>query len=90
MRALYEPHSYYQRILTFLAEYHPRGPKTGLLWSDFKAFLKSLWLMGVVDDDRWAYWRFLFTVLLRYPDKITTAMTQAICGHHFRLVANAL
>jgi radical SAM superfamily enzyme YgiQ (UPF0313 family) len=90
MRSLYQPDSYYQRVVTFLANYQPKGPKTRLSWCDFKAFLKSLWLMGVVHKGRFAYWRFFLTVLGRYPEKISVAMTLAIYGHHFRMVAKTL
>ena len=90
MRTLYHPDSYYQRILTFLANYRPEGPKLGLSWTDFKAFLKSLWLMGVWYKGRRAYWKFFMTALIRHPGQITLAMTLAIYGHHFRVVAATL
>jgi radical SAM superfamily enzyme YgiQ (UPF0313 family) len=90
MRTLYEPNSYYRRILTYLAEYRTQGPKFRLSWTDFRAFLKSLWLMGVWHQGRRAFWRFFTTVLLRHPDQITQAMTLAIYGHHFRRVAAGL
>ena len=90
MRALYEPKPYYRRILTFLAEHRAQGPTIGLSWTDFKAFLKSLWLMGVWHRGRRAFWRFLTTVLLRHPHQVTQAMTLAIYGHHFRRVASGL
>jgi radical SAM superfamily enzyme YgiQ (UPF0313 family) len=90
MRALYEPNSYYRRVLTFLANYRPQGPKRRLTWSEFKAFLKSTWLMGVCYRGRFAYWMFFTTALMRYPEKISVAMTLAIYGHHFRRVADTL
>jgi radical SAM superfamily enzyme YgiQ (UPF0313 family) len=90
MRALYDPDSYYQRILTFLAHYRPKGPKLGLSWTDFTAFLKSLWVMGVWHKGRCAYWKFFMTALMRHPGQISLAMTLAIYGHHFRIVAHAL
>ena len=90
MRSLYEPRSYYQRILAFLNEHGPRGPALGLSWTDFKAFIKSLWLMGVWHRGRVAFWLFFSTVLLRHPRQVTHAMTLAIYGHHFRRVAAGL
>jgi radical SAM superfamily enzyme YgiQ (UPF0313 family) len=90
MKSLYQPDSYYQRVLTFLGNYRPTGPQNRLSWCDFKAFLKSLWLMGVVHKGRFAYWRFFLTVLGKYPEKVSVAMTLAIYGHHFRMVAETL
>jgi radical SAM superfamily enzyme YgiQ (UPF0313 family) len=57
MRALYEPKPYYERILTLLTEHRTQGPTIGLSWIDFKAFLKSLWLMGVWHRGRRAFWQ---------------------------------
>jgi radical SAM superfamily enzyme YgiQ (UPF0313 family) len=90
MRSLYEPRSYYQRILAFLKEHYPQGPRVSLSWTDFKAFLKSLWLMGVWHRGRGAFWLFFSSVLLRHPRQVTHAMTLAIYGHHFRRVAAGL
>ncbi len=90
MRTLYQPKAYYQRVLTFLANYHPQGPRSRLTWNDFRAFLRSMWLMGVWHRGRFAYWKFFATALRRHPEKISVAMTLAIYGHHFRLVAESL
>ncbi len=90
MRTLYEPKLYYRRILTFLDEHRQQGPTIGLSWTDFKAFLKSLWLMGVWHRGRAAFWLFFSTVLLHHPGQVTKAMTLAIYGHHFRRVAAGL
>lgn len=90
MKRLYEPANYYDRISTFLQHYRPTGPRLRLAWSDFKAFLKSLWLLGVCYPGRRAYWRFFATTLLRRPRKINIAMTLTIMGHHFRRIAKSL
>jgi radical SAM superfamily enzyme YgiQ (UPF0313 family) len=90
MQTLYEPKSYYQRILTFLREYRPQGPTAKPSWPELKAFIKSLWLMGVWHKGRGAYWRFFTTILIRYPHHFPLAMTLTIHGHHFRLVAARL
>jgi len=90
MKKLYEPHSYYQRIRTFLENHRPEGPRLRLAWSDFQAFVKSLWLLGVWHRGRRAYWRFFVTTMLRRPRQFQQAMTLAIIGHHFRRVAKSL
>lgn len=90
MQALYEPKSYYRRILVFLKLHRAQGPAIGISWTEFKAFLKSLWLIGVRHRGRRAFWLFLTTVLLRHPRQVTQAMTLAIYGYHFRRVAAEL
>jgi radical SAM superfamily enzyme YgiQ (UPF0313 family) len=90
MKKLYEPHTYYQRIRTFLKDYHPRGPKLRFARSDIQAFLKSFWLLGVWYRGRIAYWRFFWSTLLRRPRQFRNAIELAIIGCHYRRVASRL
>jgi radical SAM superfamily enzyme YgiQ (UPF0313 family) len=90
MRRLYAPRAYYRRALTFLASYRPRGPRAPVSRSDRWAFVRSLWVLGVRNRGRRAYWRYLFHVLVRYPRAFGEAMNLAITGHHFRYVAAGL
>ena len=90
MKQLYEPRNYYQRILVFLEHNRPDGPRLRLAWSDFQAFVKSLWLLGVWHRGRRAYWRFCVTTMLKRPRQLHQAITLAIIGHHFRRVAKSL
>lgn len=90
MQRLYEPGVYYHRIQTFLETHRPRGPRMPYSRSDIGALLRSLWLMGVVDSGRRAYWGFLTRVLVRHPDRFGVAVTLAITGYHFRQVSAGL
>jgi radical SAM superfamily enzyme YgiQ (UPF0313 family) len=90
MRRLYEPANYYRRIRTFLSTWRPRGPATHLSASDVRAFLRSLWVLGVRDRGRLAYWRLLLATLLASPRKFRAAVELAVMGHHFRRVAEGL
>jgi len=90
MWTLYEPTTYYRRVLTFLNEYRPRGPKLRLTLSDMRAFVRSLWIMGVLHRGRRAFWKYLATVLLRHPRKLPPAIALAIHGFHYRMVAKKL
>jgi radical SAM superfamily enzyme YgiQ (UPF0313 family) len=90
MWTLYEPTTYYRRVLTFLGEYRPRGPKLRLTLQDIRAFLKSLWIMGVLHRGRRAFWKYLATVLMRHPRKLPPAIALAIHGFHYRMVAKRL
>ena len=90
MRRLYEPGAYYQRILTFLENHRPTGPRLRLSPADLQAFFRSTWLLGVRYRGRCAYWRFCLVTLLKRPRQFRVAMELAILGYHFRRVASRL
>jgi radical SAM superfamily enzyme YgiQ (UPF0313 family) len=90
VRKLYTPRQYYGRILTFLRDYRPRGPKSPIRRQEWSAFIRSLWVMGVVTSGRLEYWKFLIRSLLFHRDALGEAMSLAIMGFHFRRVANGL
>ena len=90
MRRLYEPAQYYRRIRIFLASYRPRGPRLQFSAADVRAFLASLWLLGVWQRGRVAFWRLLTGTLLSSPRKFGVAVELAILGYHFRRVAREL
>jgi radical SAM superfamily enzyme YgiQ (UPF0313 family) len=90
MQRLYEPDNFYQRARTFLSAHRMRGPRVSVSWRDIAALLGSMWVMGLAKPGRRAYWRFIVSTLLRHPDQIGVAVTLAIMGHHFRVVAAGL
>jgi radical SAM superfamily enzyme YgiQ (UPF0313 family) len=90
MRRLYEPSVYYPRIRTFLQEYRPPNQRLDLSHRDVLTVLKSVWLLGIRQPGRAAYWRLLWSTLLRRPRHFRHAIELAIVGHHFRRVAAAL
>jgi hypothetical protein len=90
MRRLYAPANYYRRIRAFLRSFEPRGPTRRLAGSDVKAFLKSLWLLGVLRAGRLHYWGLFCSTLLASPRKLRTAVELSILGYHFRRVASDL
>lgn len=90
MKRLYEPKVYYQRIRTFLEHHRPNGPSLRLSLGDFKAFLKSFWMLGIYERGRHIYWRFFWSTLLRRPRQLRCAIELAVIGYHFRRVASRL
>ncbi len=90
MRSLYEPSVYYSRVREFLAHYRAVGPRPYLGWGDVVACFRSIWLLGVRYPGRRPFWALLGHTLLRYPGKFSRAVTLAVYGHHFRLVAERL
>ncbi len=88
LEQIYSPKEYYERVRKFLLEFKPLRlrliPLLG--WKDYSAFIKSLFLLGVVHKERKHYWRLLFWTLRKRPTMIAQAVTLSIYGHHFRRV----
>lgn len=87
VRTLYAPREYYQRILTFLREYRPAGPPIRMGSEDVKAFVRSLWVLGLRNPGRLRYWRFLTRSAVFHREVFGEAMMLAIMGYHYRRVA---
>jgi radical SAM superfamily enzyme YgiQ (UPF0313 family) len=90
MHRLYEPKNYARRIRTFLKQHRPTGPKLSLSSADIKAFIKSLWLLGVWHRGRRAYWQTMLSTLLTRPKQFPHAVELLIIGYHFRRMAHTL
>ena len=90
MKRLYEPKVYYARIRTFLRHHEPSGPRLRTSLTDIKAFLRSIWALGVRHRGRRGYWRLFLGTLFRRPRQFSNAIELAIVGHHFRRVASSL
>lgn len=90
MNKLYEPKAYYQRVRTFLDHHRPRGPSLALTRTDIKAFLRSIWMLGIRHRGRFEYWRLFMGTLLSRPRQLPNAIELSIVGFHFRRVASAL
>ncbi len=85
---IYAPKQYYARVRTFLANYRPnpnfqRRPSRGYI----RAFLRSLWLLGIQEKGRRDFWRFFLESVFKSPQAFRVSMYHAIIGLHFRRVA---
>lgn len=84
---VYSHRYYYERVKTFLKEYKP--PKiriTHFSLEHVKAFLKSVWLLGIKEKGRHFYWKLLTWTLFKRPRLFPLSVTLAIYGYHFRKV----
>lgn len=89
LRTIYSPKHYYERVMTFLKEYRPKPWKRKIYFkfSHFKAFFKSIWILGILGKERFYYWRLISWTLIRRPRFFSLAVTFAINGFHFRKIA---
>jgi radical SAM superfamily enzyme YgiQ (UPF0313 family) len=83
---IYSPKAYYERILTFLREYHPPQIRMHLDPQYILAFCRSIYQLGIRGIERVQYWRLFFWTLFRRPRLFPLAITLAIMGFHFRQV----
>jgi radical SAM superfamily enzyme YgiQ (UPF0313 family) len=91
LQHIYSPAPYYQRVRTFLGEYKP--PKLAVpwdlafLWEMILAFIRSIYRLGIMGQERIHYWRLLWWTLFRRPTLVPLAVTLAIYGYHFRMIS---
>jgi len=88
LNTIYSPKHYYKRVITFLKGYKPEPlkKKINLKFSNFKAFLKSIWLLGIKGKERLHYWKLISWTLVRHPRFFHLAISLAIYGFHFRKI----
>jgi radical SAM superfamily enzyme YgiQ (UPF0313 family) len=86
---IYQPEAYYERVLRFLEQFKPVC-HTHRSWSDYKAFLRSIWKQGLRGDSRRSYWKFFLEAATRYRHAFDTAITLAIMGYHFQTLTRTV
>lgn len=83
---IYNPQLYYERVATFLREYHPTHTRFQLDLQYLLAFGRSIYRLGIRGVERVHYWKLLIWTLFRRPRMFPLAVTFAIMGFHFRQV----
>jgi radical SAM superfamily enzyme YgiQ (UPF0313 family) len=87
LMTIYSHKEYYERIKTFLKEYNPTFYKKSFpSKNEIVAFIRSLWILGIVEKGRRHFWSLILTSIIKHPSKFSLAVTMAIYGFHFRRV----
>ena len=81
---IYSQKYYCRRIKTFLKNYHPQQKAANMMhgW-DIRAFLKSVWHIGIVGKGRLHYWMLLLWSM-HSVEHFRLAVRFSIYGYHFR------
>jgi radical SAM superfamily enzyme YgiQ (UPF0313 family) len=89
LKTIYSPKHYYDRVITFLRVYKPKQLKryASFKFAYFKAFLRSIWVLGIQGKERLYYWKLISWTLVRRPRFFGIAISFAIYGFHFRKIA---
>jgi radical SAM superfamily enzyme YgiQ (UPF0313 family) len=88
LKTIYSPKEYYKRIMTFMKEFKPFATrrKFTFSFSNLRAFIRSIWRLGIIARERVYYWKLLTWTLVHKPRLLSRAVTLAILGFHFRKI----
>ena len=87
IRDIYTSKPYYKRARVCLQNYkHGNVKEQEITMNYFLAFLKSIFVIGIVNKGRGEYWKFLIWTLFKRPDLLVDAITFAVYGYHYRTV----
>lgn len=85
--SIYKEKPYYQRIREMLKNYKPvRVGASQIDFSRVKAFIKSVFVLGVINKGRFEYWKFICWTILKKPKLFIEAITLTVYGYHFRMI----
>ncbi len=86
LEKIFSPKPAYARIKTFLREFKVPKIRRPLTTTDFRAVLRTLWVLGVKGPERLCYWNLLFWTLFTRPKSLPVAIRLAVCVHHYRIM----
>ncbi|MFW6224498.1 MAG: B12-binding domain-containing radical SAM protein, partial [Bacteroidota bacterium] len=85
--SIYQEKAYYKRIRKLLLNYKPvKNGRSNVDLPRIKAFLRSVFVLGVASKGRREYWKFIFWSLIKKPRLFIEAITMAVYGYHFRTI----
>ena len=88
LRNIYSPKEYYRRALDCLSRLHHGRfvPRQSNLVADMRSFFSLLVTLGIRDDARAEFWRYLYRVVRHYRSDLAHGLTLAAMGYHFRTI----
>ena len=88
LQTIYSPKHYYERIKVFIKDYNPPKIKRKIRIEAYhiRAFFATIWLMGIVDKDRYYWWKLVVSTLAKKPKAFPLIFGFSLYGLHFRKV----
>lgn len=84
---IYGTKPYYKRVRQFFMNYRKnQNGQRKLQWTYIWAFVKSIMVIGILNNGRVEYWKLLIWTLFRRPRLLMDAVTFTVYGYHFRTV----
>jgi radical SAM superfamily enzyme YgiQ (UPF0313 family) len=88
VQTIYSPKHYYSRVMKFIREYQSLQETSGTLRArEIKALLRSMVYLGVLEKERFHYWKLFLWSLFTRPRLFPLAITLSIYGFHFRKIS---
>lgn len=87
IRGIYAGKPFYKRVRQFLTDFEPQVKKrTNINFNKAMALVKSIFIIGIYDNNRKYYWRLFFWTLFKRPKLFPLAITYSIYGYHYKRV----
>jgi radical SAM superfamily enzyme YgiQ (UPF0313 family) len=87
IRGIYSGKPFYKRVRHFLSDFEPKVKnQSKITFNKFMALVKSMFIIGIYDNNRWHYWRLFFWTIFNRPKLFPMAITYSIYGYHFKKV----
>ena len=84
---IYSSKPYFERVKKFLVDFEPKVKnQTKVNLDKIKALLRSVLILGVMDEGRIYFWKLFFWSLFKKPKVFSLAITYAVFGFHYRKV----
>jgi radical SAM superfamily enzyme YgiQ (UPF0313 family) len=84
---IYTPRHYYLRVRKYMEQFVPSATRHFVIqFPHIMAFLKSMFLLGILAKGRVYYWKLVLWTLFNNPRLFPHAVTFAIYGYHYRKV----
>ncbi|WP_212733446.1 B12-binding domain-containing radical SAM protein [Sunxiuqinia elliptica] len=85
--SIYSTKPYYKRVRKLILSYNRKiEHRSKISFSLFRAFLKSILIIGLLNKGRREYWKLVIWTLFNRPAAIYDAITYTVYGYHFRKV----
>ena len=87
INSIYKEKPYYKRIRELFRNYKPvKTRKSDIDLARLRAFLKSVFVLGLLNRGRFEYWQFMIWTIVNKPKLLEEAITFSVYGYHFRTV----
>lgn len=85
IRGVYGGKPFYERVKSFLKDFQPSiKNKNKVDFVKLLAFFRSIFYIGILDNNRIYYWRLFFWSLFHRPKLFPMAITYTIYGYHYK------
>jgi radical SAM superfamily enzyme YgiQ (UPF0313 family) len=87
IQGIYSVRPYYKRLRQLLLNYNKvYSMQSNIKFSLLKGFIRSIFVIGLINKGRGEYWRFLLWTLFYRPGLMIEAVTYAVYGYHYRTI----